>query len=212
VAAIYNIFFPLTIEESFTRSGFCGYFFYIWGMEHFYHLTEGENWFTYPNLYTHIVKAAPSTAHFVEVGVWKGRSAAFLAVEIINSGKNITLDLVDTWEGSEEHLPLQYDLFEVFKKNISPVEPYVNIKRMDSLSAALAYANRSLDFVFIDAAHDYESVKADILAWMPKIKSGGYLAGHDYPTWEGVTKAVNEIIGAENIQSAESCWLYSVRY
>ena len=180
-------------------------------MEHFYYLTEGENWFTYPQLYTQIVQAAPSKAHFVEVGVWKGRSAAFLAVEIINSGKTITLDLVDTWDGSIEHQPLQEDVFEVFKKNIEPVMPYVNIRRMNSLSAASTYADGSLDFVFIDAAHDYDNVKADILAWMPKVKPGGYLAGHDYPTWDGVTKAVNEIIGAENIESAESCWLYAIK-
>lgn len=180
-------------------------------MEHFYHQTSGENWFTYPNLYTQVVKAAPNKAHFVEVGVWKGRSAAFLAVEIINSGKTITLDLVDTWDGSIEHQPLQENVFEVFKKNIEPVMPYVNIKRMNSTSAALTYSERSLDFVFIDAAHDYENVKADILAWMPKVKPGGYLAGHDYPTWEGVTKAVNEIIGAENVESAESCWLYAIK-
>jgi hypothetical protein len=180
-------------------------------MEHFYHLTEGEDWFTYPTLYAQIVKIAPNKAHFVEVGVWKGRSAAFLAVEIINSGKKITLDLVDTWQGSEEHLPLQYDLFEVFKKNIEPVLPYVNIKRIDSLSAASTYEDKSLDFVFIDAAHDYESVKADIQAWLPKVKLGGYLAGHDYPAWEGVTRAVNELIGENNIESAESCWLYPVK-
>lgn len=180
-------------------------------MEHFYHLTEGEDWFTYPNLYTQIVRIAPDKAHFVEVGVWKGRSAAFIAVEIINSKKSITLDLVDTWQGSEEHLPLQYDLFEVFKKNIEPVAPYVNIKRMDSVSAASTYKDKSLDFVFIDAAHDYENVKADILAWMPKVKSGGHLAGHDYPSWPGVKQAVDEIIGAENIESAESCWLYAIK-
>lgn len=179
-------------------------------MEHFYQLTEGEDWFTYPNLYAQIVQTAPQKAHFVEVGVWKGRSAAFLAVEIINSGKIITLDLVDTWDGSIEHQPLQEDVFEVFKKNIEPVVPYVNIRRMDSLSAASTYKDKSLDFVFIDAAHDYENVKADILAWLPKVKPGGFLAGHDYPTWPGVTQAVNEIIGENNIEGAESCWLYQV--
>jgi len=180
-------------------------------MPHFYHLTEGEDWFTYPNLYNQIVAAAPNKAHFVEVGVWKGRSAAFMAVEIINSGKIIQFDLVDTWGGSIEHQPLQEDVFEVFNKNIAPVSSYVNIKRMESTLAALNYEDNSLDFVFIDAAHDYENVKADIKAWLPKVKSGGYLAGHDYPTWEGVTMAVNEIFGSENIESNESCWLYSVK-
>jgi hypothetical protein len=179
-------------------------------MSHFYQLTEGEDWFTYPGLYHSIVQAAPQKAHFVEVGVWKGRSAAFMAVEIINSGKIIELDLVDTWEGSEEHQPMLYNLFDVFEKNIKPVRSYVNVRRMDSLSAAVTYEDKSLDFVFIDAAHDYENVKADIKAWLPKIKPGGYLAGHDYPTWEGVTKAVNEIFGSESIQSGEDCWLFHV--
>jgi hypothetical protein len=179
-------------------------------MPHFYHLTEGEDWFTYPKLYSEMVRLAPMKSHFVEVGVWKGRSASFLATEIINSGKIITLDLVDTWNGSEEHTPLQEDLFGIFMKNIQPVLPYVNIRRTNSISASSSYEDRSLDFVFIDAAHDYENVKADINAWLPKIKPGGYLAGHDYPDWEGVVKAVDEIFGKENIDLNEDCWLYFV--
>jgi cephalosporin hydroxylase len=134
-----------------------------------------------------------------------------MAVEIINSGKIIQFDLVDSWGGSFEHQPLQEDVFEVFNKNIAPVSSYVNIRRMDSLSAASTYENGSLDFVFIDAAHDYENVKADIKAWLPKVKGGGYLAGHDYPAWDGVTMAVNEIFGSKTIESNEGCWLYSVK-
>jgi len=37
-----------------------------------------------------------------------------------------------------------------------------------------------IDFVYIDARHDYENVKRDILSWFPKIKLGGVLAGHDF--------------------------------
>jgi hypothetical protein len=180
-------------------------------MPHFYHLTDGEDWFTYPELYKGIVGISPEKAHFVEVGVWKGRSAAFMAVEIINSEKIIQFDLVDTWDGSIEHQPLQENVFDICMKNLQPVLPYINIRRMNSLSASATYEDKSLDFVFIDAAHDYESVKADILAWLPKVKSGGYLAGHDYPTWHGVTQAVNEIFGAENVEAKESCWLYSIK-
>ena len=55
-------------------------------MEHFYQKI-GEDWFTYPNLYKKMVSDANENSHFVEVGVWKGRSAAFMAVEIINSKK-----------------------------------------------------------------------------------------------------------------------------
>lgn len=57
-------------------------------MEHFYK-TLGENWFTYPTLYSNMVEKYPTNSHFVEVGTWKGMSAAYMAVEIINSGKDI---------------------------------------------------------------------------------------------------------------------------
>jgi hypothetical protein len=50
-----------------------------------------------------------------------------------------------------------------------------------------------LDVVFIDALHDYESVKQDIELWWPLVREGGYLAGHDYNhKWPGVMRAVAE--------------------
>ena len=50
-----------------------------------------------------------------------------------------------------------------------------------------------MDFVFIDADHRYESVKADIRAWVPKLRPGGMLSGHDidYPS---VLRAVSELV------------------
>jgi hypothetical protein len=50
--------------------------------------------------------------------------------------------------------------------------------------------------VFIDADHTYEAVKADIAAWLPKVKPDGILAGHDYKHFPsmnfGVIQAVTE--------------------
>jgi len=48
-----------------------------------------------------------------------------------------------------------------------------------------------LDFVYLDAAHDYDNVKLDIKCWYPKVREGGILGGHDIID-EGVKKAVNE--------------------
>jgi len=129
----------------------------------------------------------PRQYHFVEVGAWKGRSAAFMAVEIINSGKNIKFDCVDTWEGSDwessqtEDVDLKSGtLYEAFINAMKPVEGSYNAIRLPSVSASELYEDESLDFVFIDADHSYENVKADIAAWKPKIRPGGYIAGHDF--------------------------------
>lgn len=186
-------------------------------MEHFYH-NIGQNWFTYPNLYSKMVEEFPSGSHFVEVGVWKGRSASFMAVEIHNSGKDIRFDCVDTWEGSEEHLdpsapsyePLllvKDGLYNDFLANIQPVRHIITPVRSTSVEASSLYVDRSLDFVFIDAAHDYENVKMDIDSWMKKVRRGGVLAGHDYSWSDDVKRAVHEFFKPEEITESEGCWI-----
>ncbi len=179
-------------------------------MEHFYK-NLGENWFNYQDLYSEIVKSAESNSHFVEVGSWKGMSTAYMAVEIINSNKNIKFDCIDIWE----YMDIQNDipqskyenLYEIFLKNISPVKHIISPIKSISWEAAFLYENSSLDFIFIDAAHDYESVKKDLTAWYPKLKATGIIAGHDYLTSKnGVKRAVDEFFG--EVKTNGPCWVY----
>ena len=69
--------------------------------------------------------------------------------------------------------------------------------RARSVEAAKAITDGSLDFVFIDADHSYEGCKADIEAWLPKVKPRGFIGGHDYDNAEfpmfGVKRAVDEL-------------------
>lgn len=53
------------------------------------------------------------------------------------------------------------------------------------------FNDNELDFIFVDAGHEYEDVKADIQAWYPKIKKGGYMIGHDINQAQ-VRRAVRE--------------------
>lgn len=172
--------------------------------KHFYHKIRG--WFNCQDLFSDIINKLPNNSHMVEIGVWRGASTSYLAIEIINSGKNIKLDVVDTWKGSDDpaYNPFKEeiaknggDIFSIFLKNIEPVKHIVNPIQKPSLEAVKLYDDRSLDFVFIDADHSYEAVKADILAWLPKMKIGSWFGGHDYnhPSLPGVTKAVKEILG-----------------
>ncbi|HEX2747523.1 MAG TPA: class I SAM-dependent methyltransferase [Verrucomicrobiales bacterium] len=197
-------------------------------MEHFYH-NIGEPWFTSQFVYTDAVNIFPDGAHFVEVGSWRGRSAAYMAVEIVNSQKFIRFDCVDTWTGSPEHreegspffvrelLDDPDYLYKEFLKNTESVAHIIRAIRRPSLEAVSLYLDRSLDFVFIDAAHDYGSVRADILAWLPKVKRGGVLAGDDYgEQWPGVEKAVSECIGdgifnPGNFNIHQGTWIYHKR-
>jgi predicted O-methyltransferase YrrM len=189
-------------------------------MKHFYENIHG--WFTFPTLYSQVTSHYPKDSHFVEIGVWKGKSAAFMAVEIINSGKNIRFDCVDTWEGSEEHIDPNSGFFEPnlvndkdwlykhFLENISPVKEIITPIRKPSLEAVKLYDDESLDFVFIDAAHDYENVLKDIQAWYHKVKPiTGVISGHDYSWGPEVKKAVHDFFDplGMHVQEIEGCWV-----
>lgn len=205
-------------------------------IEHIYHQPQfGEDWFTYPEVYQEIVSKFPSGSTFVEIGSWKGKSSAFMAVEIANSGKQIDFYCIDTFEGSVEHQnnPELPHLYNIFKDNMKPVEGYYKDMKMTSMEAVQKFENESLDFVFIDGSHEYEDIKDDIIHWLPKVKPGGILAGHDYylppqPTSWGTRppsnaseidyywnsnkcsayKAVGETLGHENITANHLCYCY----
>jgi hypothetical protein len=163
-----------------------------------------------PPVYQNIVTQAEDGMHFVEVGAWKGRSSAFMAVEIANSEKKIQFDCVDTWKGDpnegshmeDEHVKND-TLYEHFLENMKPVEGYYQAIRMPSVEAAKLYEDNSLDFVFIDGAHDYDNVTADIAAWLPKVKEGGIIGGHDWGH-PPVARAVNDSL--TDIAIEYGCW------
>jgi len=56
-----------------------------------------------------------------------------------------------------------------------------------------------VDFVFVDGDHRYEQVRKDIDNYMPKIREGGIIAGHDFLLQTGVVRAVYETFQAEAV-------------
>lgn len=186
-------------------------------MIHFYQKIQG--WFSYEFLYSHIVNSCETNKKytFIEIGSWKGRSAAYMAVEIINSSKDIEFYAVDTWNGSEEHLDINnpsYEpllktpdgLYNHFIENISPVESSVIAIRNTSIEASKLFKDNSVDYIMIDAAHDYENVLLDIKHWYPKLANGGIMSGDDLD-WPGVTKAVKEFFGEDFINHQNKIWI-----
>lgn len=83
----------------------------------------------------------------------------------------------------------------------------VRIHRMASTDAAELFMDETFDFVYIDADHTYDAVKADLSAWWPKVRPGGVLAGDDYGFagwWEdGVTRAVSESLQPVEIRDRQ---------
>jgi predicted O-methyltransferase YrrM len=179
-------------------------------MEHFHDNVYGFSQGDIFALYKKMVERFDSGSHFVEVGAFLGKSAVFMGVEIINSGKNIKFDCVDHWQGSEEHRDNENvnidTLYEDFLKNIEPVKGIINPVRMDSANASLLYEPNSLDFVFIDASHDEISVKDDLAAWMVRVKQDGVIAGDDINN-EGVANAVKWFFDTSKLEILGRQWI-----
>jgi len=171
--------------------------------EHIYENIDG--WFDFQEVYTEMINRFSDGSHFVEIGAWLGKSTSYMAVEIANSQKNIKFDVIDTWMGSknfvdENFYKTERNPFDIFMDNISSIKQFINPIQGKSNDIVKNYNDESLDFVFIDAGHDYESVITDIKNWYPKVKNNGIIAGHDYIGYTDVKKAVDEFFGENNIR------------
>lgn len=159
-------------------------------MNHIYQNITG--WFSFPNLYASMVKKLPNGSRLVEVGSYHGCSFSYLVIEAINAGKKFDIVAVDAcpWP----------DVEPTFNKNMESLKG--NFRTLfggDSFDRAKDFEDESIDFIFIDANHTYEFVKKDIAAYLPKMKKGGIMAGHDYNmSHPGVIQAVNEAF-VENV-------------
>lgn len=139
--------------------------------------------------------------HFVEIGGWDGRSVAFLASEIESSGKTIIYDVINTFD--------DVDMFNLFTANTETVKNFFNLKRQTSSDVINSYADNSLSMVFLDRSLNLESLTADINSWLPKVKSGGILAGDDYGemNWPDVKTAVDSNLN--NFSIMGTTWIYT---
>lgn len=164
--------------------------------------------------YDDIIERAEENDIIVEVGCLMGKSMAYLHDRMLKHKKWLEIHCVDHFQGVPA-IPytLEINLWEVFKANMIMCGAWrhlrMTIHKMDSAKAAECLADKSCFCVFIDASHDYESVCKDIDAWLPKVKSGGVLAGDDYLlTFPGVMQAVAEKLPDARIE--ESVWIYGV--
>jgi cephalosporin hydroxylase len=119
--------------------------------------------------------------NLLEVGVEVGVCQGFHAANILDLWPG-QLICVDPWakiEGYEEDYDHEANYREAHHR-LSPYLDRVQMIRDTSLRAAALLHDESMDFVYLDANHSYEAVRDDLIAWWPKVKRGGMLAGDDY--------------------------------
>lgn len=124
----------------------------------------------------------------VEVGSLRGDFAAYL----LKNWNGKRLYLIDAWrytpgahDGNNADPEGQRDNMSAAFRAVYEFGSRAVIVRDSSVMASQLFPDGVLDFVYIDAAHDYESVKDDLRVWIPKVRPGGLVIGDDYAhgTW-----------------------------
>ncbi len=154
-----------------------------------------------------VTQSLPENAKIIEIGSYRGRSAAAFGFAIRNTSKK--LYCLDIWRNYDtqkdnprkgdlikDNLPLtDYEVFEDFLKNTEMFGDRVCHLRGKTSDYSDILVEDSFNMVFIDGAHDYENVSFDIDTSLKMLKPGGFICGHDYHSaGVGVIKAVNEKI------------------
>jgi hypothetical protein len=120
-----------------------------------------------------------------EIGVWEGEYSE----QLCQQNPGLHLLCVDAWTpyGGDETQANVNDPTFIAKVNAARTAAYARLRPYNcsilpyfSVEAAHLVPDRSLDFVYIDANHTFEGLVADFASWVPKVRTGGIIAGHDY--------------------------------
>ena len=143
-----------------------------------------------------------------EVGVQEG----VFSEHILKKWKGSNLFSIDAWQNfdASEYIDIanrtddkQILLYASTTLRLRPFGERSIVWRMTSEQAADAMPDNTLDFCYIDADHRYEAVKQDIELWIPKVKVGGIICGHDYVNDGNIYNTTDKsLIGMFGVQRA----------
>lgn len=143
----------------------------------------------------------------VELGSYLGGSVCLLASNLREP--NIRVYAIDNWvcdnisQASLDWSKLEKhdQVYGQFIKNISErgFGDIIYPIKSDTAKAAIMFEDKSVNYLFMDAAHGYGGVKEELLAWLPKLADNAFCFIHDWPA-ECIRDAVYEVVGRENIK------------
>ena len=147
-----------------------------------------------------LVGRLPQGARVAELGTFQGRSAVAIACALPPGG---VLFCVDHFAGAilapgQPRPPQEAIIRANLDALLANLDAFglrdrVTVLKGRTRDAAGRFAPESLDLLFVDAGHDYASVKADLADWYPKLRPGGWLVCDDcVPEWPGVVQAIQE--------------------
>ena len=153
-----------------------------------------------------------SNKTMIEIGSFVGESTVLFA----QSFKEV-IAIDPFMEGYDEQDPTShsFDFKNVYQTYLDRTGDHQNIKTIvsTSIDALDQLKGLQFDFVYIDGLHTYDGVKTDIINYLPLVKTGGVIGGHDYTDntvhkhLEGVKRAVDELFGHPDKVFGDNSWI-----
>jgi predicted O-methyltransferase YrrM len=159
-------------------------------------------------------RRVPGDQCIVELGSWFGRSAILLGGGTVH-GQGAQVFAVDLFAaaGCAKDILEQRagdaarDFLGAFQDNLKKAGLQERVTPMRGATAELGHHwnGPPVGFLFIDADHSYEGVRSDWYSWRKRLIRRAKVAFHDYqnPAYEGVTRFVDELVSAREVQSIE---------
>ena len=146
----------------------------------------------------------------IEIGSFVGESTILFAQSF---KKVIAIDPFLADYDPADPTSYLFEFKNVYDTYLDRTSSYSNIQTltMTSDEASNVLNEETFDFVYIDGLHTYTGVKTDIINYLPKVKKGGVIGGHDYtnliPHLVGVYEAVNEMFGIPDKVFKDNSWI-----
>jgi cephalosporin hydroxylase len=176
-----------------------------------------HGWFNWERIYDRMADQVAPGGCIVELGVWKGKSLAYLATRIANTGKMVRVVGVDAFDGRglDDYTRLMSEsnasgdirpLYQHARDNLDACGfQWVQLIQYDAISAANLFCDKSVNFLFIDDLHEPLHVRNEILAWMPKLIRPTWIAGDD------CSQVKDGVLSCSNLFSSceqdGGCWI-----
>ena len=173
------------------------------------HLLDGVEGYLHPDepaFLASLAATVPVGQVVVEIGSYRGRSTIALAY---GAADGVRVYAVDPHEEHEvQGLPFGMADNQAFMANVSRAGMGHKIRVANvpsSFGKCRWWGWRNVGLLFIDGAHEYASVREDIDVWSWYLAVGGLLALHDANTWEGPTRAADELSRAQGWTEIAGC-------
>ncbi|HWB52140.1 MAG TPA: class I SAM-dependent methyltransferase [Stellaceae bacterium] len=157
---------------------------------------------------TDLIRALPvrPRGRIAEIGVWRANFSKVLVTELqprqFFAFDIFTGHLATDWNGlsgTQLFDGLTHRAF--YEREMRPYGDIVTVVEGPNAAVLPNYADHSFDLVYVDAAHDYESVKIDAALAVKMVAESGLLVFNDYTVLDpgdgsryGVVPVVNDLV------------------